>query len=109
MDSHLWFVLTDPDPFTNKVVVVVLVSERAHTERTVCLGIGDHPFISRPSNVDFGSATFFPASKLQNAIATGRGKLKDDMSSALLETVRAGLMASSRTPNAIIEYCRVIF
>ena len=45
MGEHLVFVLTDPDPVTNLVVVVTLVSEKSHTDKTVCLGPGDHPFI----------------------------------------------------------------
>ena len=64
MGTHLWFVVTDPDPTTSLVVMVALVTERAHTEKTVRLNVGDHPFIQPASNVDFGSATYAPASKL---------------------------------------------
>jgi hypothetical protein len=66
--THLWFVLTDPDPAT-KVVLTMLVSEKAHTERTVQLVPGDHPFVRHESCVDFGTATYAPVSKLESAIA----------------------------------------
>lgn len=45
MGTHLWFVPTDPDPVTTRVVIVALVTQRGHTERTVTLDVGDHPFI----------------------------------------------------------------
>lgn len=63
MGTHLWFVLTDPDPSTRLVVMVPLVTERSHTEKMVRLGVGDHPFILHASNIDYGGATFAPSSR----------------------------------------------
>jgi hypothetical protein len=56
MGTHLWFVLSDPEPSTQLVVIVALVTERAHTEKTVRLNVGVHPFIKHRSSVDFGAA-----------------------------------------------------
>ncbi|MEP6495254.1 MAG: hypothetical protein ABJF01_21385 [bacterium] len=109
MGAHLWFVLTDPDAETHRVVIVAVVTERAHTERTVRLLAGDHPFVRHASNVDFGTATYAPASKLEAALADNRGSLSDDMSNELLERVRRGLLASSHTPNDIVAHCAVAF
>ena len=109
MGAHLWFVLTDPDPSTRHVVMVALVTERAHTEKTVSLGAGDHPFIVHASNIDYGTATFAPASKLNERIVEGRAVLKADMSRELLGTVRRGLLRSSHTPHAVVDYCRSLF
>jgi hypothetical protein len=106
MGTHLWLVLTDPDP-QSKVVTVVLVTERAHTERTVRLDVGDHPFVRHPTNVDFGAATYFPVAKLERAVATGRASLDADLSVDLLARVRRGLIESSHTPNDIVAHCRV--
>jgi hypothetical protein len=90
-------------------VMVALVTERAHTERTVRLAVGDHPYINHSSNVDFGTATFAPTNKLIQGIAKKAAIHHDPMSAALLAKVRAGLLQSSHTPNALKEHCRTIF
>ena len=103
---HLFFVLTDPDAETGLVVIVALVTERGHTERTVRLDVGDHEFIKHASNVDFGSAKFVPAAKLNAGLAGRRAVLSADMSASLLDRVRDGLIASSHTANDIVSYCK---
>src|SRR5215208_2860748 len=109
MGTHLWFVLTDPDPETGKVVMVVLVSERPHTERTVRLDVGDHHLIRHASAVDFGTARYAPAAKLEAALGRNLAAPDADMSASLLEMVRAGLLRSSHTPHDIVDYCRRLF
>ncbi len=106
MGTHLWFVLTSPDPVSGLVILVAVVTERGHTDRTVRLEVGDHPFIRRTSNVDFGTAKFAPASKLTAALSAGAAELDSDMSAALLSRVCAGLLSSSRTPNVVAEALR---
>lgn len=104
--SHLFFVLTDPDTETGLVVIVALVTERGHTERTVRLDVGDHEFIKHASNVDFGSAKFVPAAKLNAGLARSQAVLSADMSISLLDSVRNGLIASSHTANDIVSHCK---
>ena len=109
MGTHLWFVLTDPDPDTRLVVMVMLVTERTHTDRTVRLEVGDHTFISRATNVDYGGCRFVPLTKLERALETRRASLNSDASTALLRKLREGLLASSHTPHAIVDHCRPLF
>lgn len=109
MGTHLWFVLTDPDPRRDWLVLVMLVTVKEHTDRTLQLQAGDHPFIRHPSAVDFGTAKYAPAAKLEDALSSGRATLAEDMSAALLARVRAGLLASGRTPNDVADYCRALF
>jgi len=104
---HLWFVLTDPDP--SKVVAARVVTARPHTDKTVILAAGDHPFVRHDSSVDYGSATFLVVGKVQAAIKAGRCHLQPDMSAALLEQVRKGLLASPRTMHAVVTHCREVF
>ena len=66
--AHLWIVLTDPDPSDDKVVAVMVVSEKPHTDKTITLNVGDHPFFQRASNIDYGSAKHFPRVKLENQV-----------------------------------------
>lgn len=107
--KHLWFVLTDPDPVTNKVVIVMLVTARRHTDKTIVLNHGVHPFVTHESNVAFGSADFIPLSRLQSRLKSGSAVMKSDMSQELLRDVRAALLASTRTPRYIKDYCREVF
>lgn len=107
--KHLWFVLTDPDAITKKVVIVMLVTARPHTDKTVVLPPGAHPFIAHESNVNYGSADFVPLSRITARLASGAAKLQPDMSPKLLKKVRRGLLYSPRTPNYIKDYCKQIF
>ena len=106
--SHLWIVLTDPDPSDGKVVVVMVVSEKPHTDKTVAMNSGDHPFFHHATNIDYGTAKHFPRAKLETEI-NAKGKLRQDVSPALLEKARAGIFGSSRCPNYIREYFKTRF
>jgi hypothetical protein len=101
--AHLWIVLTDPDSTDDKIVAVMVVSEKPHTDKTVTLNIGDHPFFKHTSNIDYGTAKHFPRVKLEKQI-NATGKLREDISLPILEKARAGVLGSSRCPNYIKEY-----
>jgi hypothetical protein len=104
--DHLWFVLTDPDANTGHVVMAMLVTSRPHTDKTIALVPGDHPFVQHESNIDYGSARFVPAQKLSQALVAGSAELRADMAPALLHEALCGLITSSRTANYILDYCR---
>lgn len=106
---HLWFVLTDPEPPAGKVVIAMVVTSRSHTDKTVTLNPGDHPFVVRESDVAYGEACFRTAGQLTSAIEAGRCELQPDVSKALLEKVREGLLQSPFTIHAIADYCRERF
>jgi len=106
---HLWFVLTDPDPKTAHIVIVRVVTTRSHTDKTVVLATGCHPFIKRESNVEYGAARIDPVHTLEGAIHAGHCKLDQDMSKSLLAIVRNGLLASPRTIHYVADYCRARF
>jgi len=102
---HLWFVLTDPQGTPGRIVAVMVQSAKVHTDRTVMLMPGEHPFIRHETAVSFGTATFFTVEKLTSSFKKGTCHLRADMTDRLLQKVRAGLLASARTPNAIREFC----
>jgi len=106
---HLWFVLTDPDSVTDQVVIVRVVTARQYTDKTLVLAAGVHPFVKQDSNVEYGSAKFQPVTALNRAINTGKCKLDADMSPALLQDVRRGLLASARTVHFIADHCKRCF
>jgi hypothetical protein len=103
--QHLWVVLTDSDPKTNHVVIVMIVTSHDYTDKTVTLNAGSHPFIVHESNVDYRTATLALPKKLNAAIANGRCRLEPDVSPDMLAAIRAGLRVSSRTPNYIVDHC----
>jgi len=105
---HLWFVLTDPDVH-ERVVLAMLVTARPHTDKTVALVAGDHSFVQHESNVNYSTATFASSARLNALLAKGRGKLLEDVSTAVLLAVRCGLLSSSRTANEVVDYCRALF
>ena len=106
---HLWFVLTDPDLDSDQIVAVMVVTARTHTDKTIVLSAGEHPFIKHDSSVDYGGAKRFQAGRLRSALRSGRCKLAENMSPALLAKVQAGLLRSSRTPHHMVDYCRERF
>lgn len=106
---HLWFVLTDPSGSPETVIAVCLKSKKRFTDDTVILGPGDHPFIRRESSVAYSTAGRFRVKELTAALAAGTCHLKEDMSAELLERVRAGLLKSQYTVNAIRQECQRLF
>jgi len=104
--SHLWLVLTDPDSESDQVVAVMVVTARGHTDRTLTLSAGAHPFIRHDSSLDYGGTRRFQTARLEGALRSGRCHLSENMTAALLRQVRAGLLASPRTPHHIIDFCR---
>ncbi len=103
--AHLWFVLTDPDPKTRKLVMVMVVTARPFTDKTVRLTTGEHEFIRHESNVDFSSARPFPLSTLEAELKNGGLRIKEDMSPDLFKRVRQGLLDSSRTNHDVKDEC----
>lgn len=102
---HLWFVLTDPEGSPGRCVGAMLTTRRRHSDTTVILRLGDHPFIKHESTVDFGKLEFLKVSKLHHAIEIGQCYSREDMSADLLRKVRAGLLSSPRTVEFFKRYC----
>jgi len=106
---HLWFVLTDPTPSDHRVVTVMLVTSRPHTDKTVTLLPGDHPFVQHESNIDFGGAILVHPDRFQRAMELGRCHLQRDLARPLLARIRTGLLTSPRTVHWMTDYCRTRF
>ncbi len=88
------------------MVVAPIVTERAHTDKTVRLLVGDHPFIRHASNVSYGDAEFAFLGKLTDAVARGEASMAQPVSGALLRRMQDGLLMSSRTIHVIVDYVR---
>jgi hypothetical protein len=65
---HLWIVVTEPSGTPAQVAIVSLSSEAPGKDMTVRLGIGDHPFIRKPTIV------FYPDTNLSSPATPRRAK-----------------------------------
>lgn len=108
-DPHLWLVLTDPDPVTGKVVAVMVVTKKDHTDPTTSLLPGDHPFIDHESHVDFRTAKPVSAERLLADMNAGICVVQQNLSQGVLKRVRVGLLTSERTVNFVKDYCRLLW
>ena len=106
MGTHLWVVVTSADPQTGRVVIVPIVTERPHTNKTVQLNVGDHPFIRHASNVDFGSARYANSVTLTERMALADVVRAESFDAPVLSRLQHGLLTSSHTINEIAAYVR---
>lgn len=107
LSGHLWFILSDPSP--EQMLAVMLVSLKPHSDKTLILTVGDHPFIQHDSALDYSNVSLFTISKLNAALASSRCIPHPNMSNGLLKRVRAAVLASQRTPDAMLKICRERF
>ena len=94
---------------SGRVVIVPIVTERPHTDKTACLLPADHPFIRHRSNVDYGSARYAFVNALNALLVSGEASLDESLSAAVLKRVQRGLFASSHTINDIAAFARAAF
>jgi hypothetical protein len=108
--AHLWIVLTTPEPITYRAVCVSLTTRQPHSESTVILRPGDHPFIKRESIVHYALARWFSLIDVQQLIDIHTTQFTCEQharcSDALLVYIQRGLLHSKMTPNGVKDYCR---
>jgi hypothetical protein len=104
--SHLWAIVTDLDARTGEVVIVNLTTQRPHSDPTVLLNVGDHPFVKHPTVVNFSDARFVKLTFLDQAIQSGRWSSLEPLSPALIARIQQGLVSSPHTPNKIKDRVR---
>jgi len=106
--EHLWIVLTGPHGTPPQAVMVNITTQRLHSDTTVVLDRGDHPFVRHPSVVNYADARMVAADALRNAVDSGSFRSHARCSEELLEKIRAGLLRSPYTPTRIKEHFRTV-
>lgn len=53
---HLWVLVTAVNPQTGHAIIVNFTTERPHSDKTVVIQPGEHPFVDRPTVVFFADA-----------------------------------------------------
>ncbi|HEX8694578.1 MAG TPA: hypothetical protein VF746_19295 [Longimicrobium sp.] len=106
---HLWVVLSDPAGDPPEVVILSLTTLRPHSDETVVLNPGDHPFVQHPTCAYFSDARIVTVQSLERALRLRQAIPQPDMDAAIVERMRDGLFQSPFTIHAIRERCRVLF
>ena len=104
--AHLWVLLTDRDAATDEVPVVNLTTQRPHSDTTVILNSGDHPFVQHATVVNFTVARLIKAGLLTAFAHTGAYLPQPPLSDAVLQRIQSGLLASLFTANKFKDYFR---
>lgn len=100
---HVWFLLTEADQ-ENRVLAVMLVTRRRHSDGTTAIQPGEHPFVTAESVISYGETKLIPLDKLQLWLDTGRALPMEPLSPELLSRIGNGLRISGFTPNWVISY-----
>lgn len=103
---HLWVILTEPEPGTGRAVIVNLTTKRPHSDVTVVLQPGDHPFVQHETVVNYSDARMVETRRLEAAILSGLCRRHQSLDARILKRIQDGLLKSPFTPNKIKTYFR---
>lgn len=103
--AHAWFIVTTPEGPGGVVVIVMLVTKRAHTDHTCVLRAGDHHFITHDSSVSYSTATFANVPQMVAAVAKGAAFKLAPLDRSTLQRVQQGLLDSPYTVGTVRAYC----
>lgn len=98
---HLWVIVLAPDSVTHETVIVNLTSQKPHSDNTVVLQPGEHPFVQHPTVVFFADARIVDAKHITAAMQADTGQPHQDCSAALLLKIQQGLFVSIMTPQKV--------
>jgi hypothetical protein len=104
LKPHLWIVVTEP--VDNQCVIVSVTTLRNDRDETVTLGVGDHPFLTHASSVQFADAQFADDMKLMAQVAARNALPRQPCSQRMLKLIQDGILASPFTPKKIAAFCR---
>lgn len=104
--SHLWVLILCSDPVTMETVIVNLTTQRSHSDTTLVLQPGDHPFVKHPSVVHYGDARIVDGRPIEAALMAGTFPAHSDCSPDLLHRIQEGLLTSPFTPGKVKMYVR---
>lgn len=99
--AHLWVVVVSVNEKTNETVIVNLTTQRTHSDTTVVLQKGEHPFVQHPTVVHYIDARIIDAKQLERAIEAGTFRSHSDCTQATLQRIQEGLFTSPFTPQKV--------
>ena len=94
-------------------VCVNVTSKQTHSDKTVILKPGDHPFINHESVINYQDVGERSIKLVEQLLATRTTEFPctahDPCSQQLLQRIRAGLIDSKLTPRGIKEKCKKLW
>jgi hypothetical protein len=76
--EHLWIIISDPNCHNGKFVIINL-TDSSHGRYSFTLHIGQHPYISKDSDVNFGDAFSTTISYLMQYITNLSARQREPM------------------------------
>ncbi len=99
VEEHLWIVISDPGTdVADPVVIVRLTTLRRGRERTCILDVGDHPFITHVTVVDYGAAMEVADGNLDGMLGSALAYKQEPMRADVLSRIREGASESPEIP-----------
>jgi hypothetical protein len=106
--DHLFVLVTDPITVdgVKKILVVPLSSIKPYCghDATCCLVIGDHPYINKPSFIDYSMAKVLSATSIQSQVDLGFFEAREMVSPQVMAKICAGILASPSTPPSARDF-----
>lgn len=84
--EHLWILISDPAANEGRCVIVNLTSS-SHGKYSFTLNVGQHPFITKPSDVNFGDAMRTTETELARNVASGAALQREDMDASIVASI----------------------
>lgn len=98
-DPHLWMIISDPDQNPDAVLIVMFNTLRDLRHDPACvLDKGDHPFINRPTWVNYRMGRVTSMTSLRALEAVGKLSRHEPLSWQTLRRIRVGAAESDRIP-----------
>ena len=92
---HLWIIISQIDPETDKAVAVNVTSFENNQGDTSCvLNPGEHPFVRKQSVINYDDAQLVDESSLQRAEAAGYLEKHEPAEADLILKIQQGALTS---------------
>ena len=104
--DHLWIVISDPAAHGGKCVVINL-TESSHGDYSFTLKPGQHRYIYKDSDVNFGDAFLTSETEVQCYVSIGSAKPHDPMDPAIVsEIIKRAKVPHPAFGRTLVKYLR---
>ena len=103
--NHLFAIITDPSQEgTHLLVCFSSLKPGVHHDPACLVNVGEHPFVTVPSAVEYRFARVEPSAHLVKCVAGWTFKRGEPVSDALLQKIRDGVLKSRFATRFIKDY-----
>lgn len=102
--AHLCVLITPPERNSSRAVIVNLTSQRRGSDNTVVFQQGDHPFIKRPTVVNYQAARIVSVAWVQKEIDCKMAWADCPFEPPMLKRIQDGVLKSPFIPGDIKKH-----